>query len=125
MVRRGPTRKLTPPKVLASKLFEAGRSRAAQHGLTLQPTVTNQLRSLAQKGANKILAVAKTKEPTAQDAYMRAAVRVASEAMAALIDEMTSARYRIPNYPVAHPNSLGEETLVAAKKLLCPLWPFC
>jgi hypothetical protein len=47
----------------------------------------------------------------------------------ALIDEMTSVRFRLPGYrisdDVSHPDAMGELTLNAALKLLCPLWPIC
>jgi hypothetical protein len=52
-------------------------------------------------------------------------MRVATEAMSALIDEMTSARFRIPNYLGSHPDSIGEQTLTEALSVLCPLWPIC
>ena len=110
---------------LASQLFEAAAARSRQHGLKLQPVVTGQLRELATTGAKNILVAANTKPTDAQEAYARAAVRVATESMTALIDEMTSARFRLPNYLDSHSDSMGEQTLTAALSVLCPLWPFC
>ena len=110
---------------LAEQLFEVARARAKQHGLKLRAGATSRLRALAKTGAEKILAAANAKPPEAQEAYVRGAVRVASEAMATLIDEMTSARFRIPKYLDTHPDSIGEQTLRPALDLLCPLWPFC
>jgi hypothetical protein len=110
---------------LADQLFEAGVARAKQHGLKVRPGLRNDLRRLATTGAQKILAAAKAKPAEAQDAFLRGAMRVAIEAMAALFDEMTSARFRIPKYLESHPDSIGEQTLNSALGLLCPLWPFC
>jgi len=110
---------------LASQLFEVARTRANQHGLQLRPDVTGELQQLAEKGAREILNAAGKKPLEAQDAYIRGAMRVASESIATLIDEMTSARFRIDGYLESHPTSLGERTLGEALTLLCPLWPFC
>ena len=110
---------------LADQLFEAGRARARQHRLKFRPGATSQLRALSNSGAQKLLVAAKAKPADARDAFVRGAARVATEAMVTLIDEMTSARFRLPNYLDSHPDSIGEQTLSEALNLLCPLWPFC
>ena len=109
---------------LTDQLFEAARARASQHGMKLRPVVTGQLKALAGTGAQKILTAATTKPPDAQEAYVRGAVRVATEAMATVVDEMIVARLWITNYAASHPDSVGEQTLTRALALLCPLWPF-
>jgi hypothetical protein len=129
MARHVPVQGLSMPlpteSELATQLFEAARARAKQHGLEIRPDATSQLRTLTKSGAQKILAAANAKPAEAQEAYIRGAVRVATEAVSALVDEMTSARFRIPDYINSHPDSIGEDTLKEALNLLCPLWPFC
>jgi hypothetical protein len=110
---------------LSAQLFEAARARVKQHGLKFRPRGTRDLRRLTTTGAANILAAAKSKPADAQEVYVRGAARVATEAISTLVDEMTSARFRIPNYLKTHPDTIGEQTMDEALKLLCPLWPFC
>lgn len=44
---------------------------------------------------------------------------------AKLIDEMVKQSESIPGYSDRNEATIGEETLVAALKKLCPLFPFC
>ena len=113
------------PSHLANQLFAAAKARAAQHGIRFRPGASSNLRSMAETGAENILSALKKKPAEDQDAYLRAALRVGSESMVAFVDEMTSARFRIPGYLQSRPDSMGEQTWQAAKDRLCPLWPIC
>ncbi len=42
-----------------------------------------------------------------------------------LIDAMAASVDTIPGYRIANPGVFGEQTLGAALKSLCPIWPFC
>lgn len=110
---------------LATDLLAAADARARQHRLRINPDARSSLQALAATGAQRILAAAEIKPADEQDSFLRAAVRVASEGLAAFTDEMTSARISIPGYAFSHPDSMGEETFAQAFRILCPLWPFC
>jgi hypothetical protein len=110
---------------LADRLFETALGRADQHAVKLRPGARHELKKLARTAAQNVRSEAKKKPPDAQEAYIRAAMRIASEGMKAIIDEMNIARIKIPDYLTARPDSIGETTLAVAMKILCPLWPFC
>ena len=110
---------------LSDQLFRAAEARASQHGLRFGIGADNDLHSLAQIAADKILATAQSKPVNEAGPYVRGATRVASEAMATVVDEMTSARFKISGYAVSNPDTIGEDTLREALKILCPLWPIC
>lgn len=57
-----------------------------------------------------------------QQAKMLADIAIA---IRKLIDEMAASVDRIPGYRIANPGVIGEQTLGAALKSLCPIWPFC
>ena len=109
---------------LANQLFQAAQAQAGQHGLQLGAGATNRLRELAKTGATKILSEAKAKSD-AQDAYVKGATRVAVESMNTLVDEMTSIRSRVPRDLPLRSESIGDQNLTEALRVLCPLWPFC
>lgn len=108
---------------LADQLFQAAQTRAQQHGLVFDGATETELKQMTDDAAKKILAAAQAKT-SFQDQYVRGAVRVASEAMMTLVDEMTSARYRLPGYPVQQ-NDLDLQTLKSARDVFCPIWPIC
>lgn len=108
---------------LADQLFKAAQARALQHGLAFDGTTAAELKQMTDDAAKKILAAAQAKK-SFQDQYARGATRVASEAMMTLVDEMTSARYRLPGYPVQQ-NDLDLQTLKSARDVFCPIWPIC
>lgn len=110
---------------ISDQLFRAAEGRAAQHNLTFKSGAASQLRAMADKGASTILMAAQTKSPGVQEQYVRGVMRVAIEAMTTVVDEMTSARHRLPGYVVANQNLLGEQTLQSARDILCPIWPIC
>src|SRR5258706_12479919 len=101
---------LPQESILADQLFEAARVRAKQHRLNLRPSAASQIEQMTKSGVQKILAEAKKKPVQDQDAYIRGAMRVATEAISTLVDDMTSARFRIPGYLATHPDSIGEQT---------------
>lgn len=110
---------------LADQLFRAAETRAMQHGLNFGPGADSQLRAVASTAAQNILGSAQAKPVNGREQYVRGAMRVAGEAMATIVDEMTSARLSIVGYAAANPNTIGEETLQQALRILCPIWPIC
>jgi hypothetical protein len=109
---------------LADQLFRAAETRAQQHGLAFDSAAEAELRAMADAAAGKILSAAQAKPATFQEQYVRGAARVASEAMMTIVDEMTSARYRLPGYPISQ-NLLDATTLKSARDIFCPIWPIC
>jgi hypothetical protein len=109
---------------LANQLLRAAQARAQQHGLVFDSLAEDELRNMADYGARNILGAAQTKSAVIQDQYVRGTVRVASEAMMTIVDEMTSARHRLPGYAIAQ-NILDAQTLKAARDIFCPIWPIC
>jgi hypothetical protein len=80
---------------------------------------------MAERGANTILTTAMTKPVGERDQYVKDARVLAIEAMTTIVDEMMKARQRLPGYAAANQNLLGEQTLEAARNVLCPIWPIC
>jgi hypothetical protein len=115
-----------PTKVeLAEQLFQAAEVRAKQHGLNFGEGADHDLRVMAERAADTIFNAAAKKPSDRREQYVRGAARVATEALLTFVDEMTSARFRIPGYADTHKDQIGEETFASARDLLCPLWPIC
>ena len=110
---------------IADQLFEAATARAKQHGLGFGSGADSDLRAMAARAADTILTAAKNKPSDLRERYVKGVARVATEAMVTFVDEMTSARFRIAGYAQANQNVIGEETLLAARSVLCPIWPIC
>ncbi|MHC2466972.1 hypothetical protein [Bradyrhizobium embrapense] len=109
---------------LSDQLFGAAQARAQQHGLVFDGATAAELKKMTDDAAKIILTAAQAKTSSLQDQYARGAARVASEAMMTLVDEMTSARFRLPGYPVQQ-NDLDLQTLKSARDVFCPIWPIC
>ena len=109
---------------LADQLFRAAENRTQQHGLALDGAAEAELKKMADGAAQTILTTAQTKPTSSQDQYARGAARVASEAMMTIVDEMASARHRLPGYAIGQ-NKLDLQTLISARDVFCPIWPIC
>ena len=112
-------------KELAQRLFDTAETRARLHGVRFGDGAGADLRQMTQKAAQTILESARKKPAEAGEEYVRAASRVAVEALETFVDQMAIGRVRIPGYLAARGNVIGEETFKRARGILCPLWPIC
>jgi hypothetical protein len=110
---------------ISARLYAVAEARAKQIGVDFGEGAGSELKTLARKGAERILAEAKNKPSEHAEDYVRGAARVGSEAMATFVDEMAIGRLKIQGYIDTHPDSIGDETFRWAKSILCPLWPIC
>lgn len=104
---------------LAARLWNAAQRRAAKAGVQFGQGADSDIRSYADRGADRILSAypgAGPNDPVVRDAEI---------AFERLVDEMVAAASNLPGYRAQNPNIIGEQTLAAALSRLCPVFPIC
>jgi hypothetical protein len=104
---------------LAKMFVDAANRRAAERKVRFGAGADQEIRQLADAGARRVFA------ETDDDEARESATRRGLTSFASLVDEMVAASGRIEGYRGLHPGTVGEQTLQAALKSLCPLFPIC
>lgn len=105
---------------ISKRLFDTAVKRARSREVRLGQGADSDIQALSRKAADEII-----RYSTATNSSVEALVRSCERMFEILIDEMLLARKNIPGYQTSQPNIIGEETLAAALKELCPMWPVC
>lgn len=85
-----------------------------RHGVRLGDGADADFNGMVAKAADEIAGMSAALQQTK--------ISEAERAFETLIDEMIAEGSRIPGYQAG---IIGEKTLEAAKRKLCPLWPIC
>jgi hypothetical protein len=110
-----------PHEIFANHLFHKAKISAWLRGLSFDSEVSANMELMAKLGAVKLLSLAKGKPPEEAKRFIRAGMRVGSEAMVVFVDEMASEWLIIPDYgPELH-----DDIWTKVYSTLCPVWLFC
>jgi hypothetical protein len=101
---------------LAERIFQEAESYANHRQMRFGPGAREFFDQHAQNAANEM-----RQQPSISEGHVRAMIAVFER----LVDEMISASKEIPGYASANPGTIGEDTLAAALRKLCPIFPFC
>jgi hypothetical protein len=104
-------------EALQNRLFRAAEASAAKRGVRFGGGAEMDIRGFAAKGADDI----KSLPVNAQEPK----ILEAESAFDRLVENMVGAAKSTRGLIDSHSDIIGEETLAAAKLMLCPLWPIC
>ena len=105
---------------ISKRLFDTAVKRARSREVRLGEGADSYIHVLSGKAADEII-----RYSNATNSSVEPLVRSCELIFETLIDEMLLARKNIPGYQTLQPNIIGEQTLAAALKELCPMWPIC
>jgi hypothetical protein len=102
---------------IATKLFEHARHTAEKKNYSFSESTGHDLQKLCSVAAENIVRMHEAMPQSSENALLRMATIVVAEIVGEMID--ASAEHNDSG------NQLGQNTLVRAKKVLGPVWPFC
>lgn len=111
------------PDILEIRFFSHASWVAASQGYRFGPGAESDVRSVARRAAVEIASgYDKNADRKAADLRISTAEAAFHRFVLAMIDGATIHRLTDASYP---DDQIGELTFEAAKKSVCPLWPFC
>jgi pantothenate synthetase len=102
---------------IATKLFEHARHTVEEKNHCLSESAAHDLQKMCTVAAENIVRMHEAMPQSSENALLRMATIIVAEIVGEMIE--ASAEHNDSG------NQLGQNTLVRAKKVLGPVWPFC